>query len=316
MPTKKTARPLSELMRQVMIDIDEGRGGFHGCSGRSEHGGRNGTLAGLAKRGLIDHQDALTAAGAEWVAQERARQRRPEADWSQAPEGTTHVMRSPGSQQVAWIKIEGNGPGETFWRWPGARNWRPSTDTASMVLSKASVEPRPVVSTPPESRMAFDLEAPARDPVRPEDVGAIMRIAHASGVDFTTNPGESCLAMNQVLFKNKGEVWAGVNEFFVLEELYIGKFVVRVDGLVAGDTFLVDVNGEFVTMDQLLDCGVLKAEVANAIIKTMKLDVVPTETDLTTPTIIDFAGINEPLLYNAAENDLAKKVGALALAVA
>jgi hypothetical protein len=146
MPAKKTERPMSALMNQVMFDIDAGRGGYHGCNGRSEYGGRNGTLAGLAKRGLIDHRDELTAAGIEWIDKEQAKRRRPEADWSQAPEGTTHVMRSPGSDRVAWIKIEGNGAGEAFWRWPGAKNWRPSTDTASMILRKTSVEPRPVLA--------------------------------------------------------------------------------------------------------------------------------------------------------------------------
>jgi hypothetical protein len=172
------------------------------------------------------------------------------------------------------------------------------------------------MSTSVEAWKVFDLEATTRDPVRIEDVAAIMRIAHASGVDFTTNPGESCLAMNEVLFKNEGEVLAGVNEFFVLEELFIGKFAVRIDEPVTGDEFLIDLNGQFMTMDQLLGCGVLKADVAQGIIKTMKLDVVPTENDLTTPTIIDFAGLNKPLLFNPVENALANKVATLTQAVA
>lgn len=173
-----------------------------------------------------------------------------------------------------------------------------------------------VLSASTEAWATFDLEARSRDPVRLEDVKAIMRIAHASGIDFTTNPGESCLAMNEVLFKNEGEVWAGVNEFFMLDELFIGKFVVRIDEPITGEDFHVDVNGDFMTMDQLLDCGVLKAEAAQAIIKSLKLNLAPTDNDLTTPTIIDFEGINKPMLYNMADNGLADKVTALTLAVA
>jgi hypothetical protein len=142
MPILKSQRPLTDLMRHVMLDIASGRGGFHGCNGRSEYGGRNGTLAGLAQRGLIDQRYDLTAAGQEWVVQEQARQRRPDADWSQAPEGTTHVLRSPGRDRVAWIKIDSRT--DAFWRWPGARNWRPSTDSPSTLLNGPFVEPRPL----------------------------------------------------------------------------------------------------------------------------------------------------------------------------
>ncbi|MBX8493128.1 ASCH domain-containing protein [Pseudomonas cichorii] len=66
---------------------------------------------------------------------------RPNADWCQAPEGTTHVMRSPGRERVCWIKIDG--PADAYWRWPGAKNWRPSTNGPSTLLNNPSVEPRP-----------------------------------------------------------------------------------------------------------------------------------------------------------------------------
>mgnify|MGYP003409751913 CR=1 FL=1 len=142
--TKKVQRPLSDLMKQVMLDIAAGRGGYHGCNGRSEYGGRNGTLTGLAQRGLIDHRYELTEAGHEWIAKDEAKKRRPEADWSQAPEGATHVMRSPGSDRVAWIKIDG--PRDAYWRFPGNKNWRPSTDCPSTLLRNPSVEARPTVT--------------------------------------------------------------------------------------------------------------------------------------------------------------------------
>lgn len=142
----KAPRPLTDLMRSVMADIAAGRGGFYGCDGRSEHGGRTGTLAGLGARGLIDHHQELTAAGHEWIAQEQARRRRPEADWSQAPEGTTHVMRAPGNEHVSWIKIVG--PAEVYWRWPHNKNWRPSTGGSAVLLRSPNIEPRP---SPPQA---------------------------------------------------------------------------------------------------------------------------------------------------------------------
>lgn len=67
---KKAARPrpMSPLMTQVLFDISQGRGAYHGCSGRSEHGGRNGTIVGLASRGYITGNCELTDAGREFVA--------------------------------------------------------------------------------------------------------------------------------------------------------------------------------------------------------------------------------------------------------
>lgn len=70
MAEKKPLR-LTDLMRQVMFDISKGRGGYHGCNGRSEYGGRNGTLAGLKQRGLLDHCEELTEAGQAWIAKEQ-----------------------------------------------------------------------------------------------------------------------------------------------------------------------------------------------------------------------------------------------------
>lgn len=56
-------RAMSPLMERVLTDIAEGRGAFHGCYGRSEHGGRTGTIAGLARRGFLDGRGDLTEAG-------------------------------------------------------------------------------------------------------------------------------------------------------------------------------------------------------------------------------------------------------------
>lgn len=68
MKKKPTHRPMSPLMEQVLKDISAGRGAFHGCSGRSEYGGRHGTIAALAKRGYIRGNGELTDAGREQVA--------------------------------------------------------------------------------------------------------------------------------------------------------------------------------------------------------------------------------------------------------
>ena len=76
------------------------------------------------------------------VRTEYRRHPKPNADWSEAPEGTTHVIRTPGSDRVVWISIAG--PAEAFWRWPGAKGWRRSTETPSVLLKHRSVEPRPV----------------------------------------------------------------------------------------------------------------------------------------------------------------------------
>ncbi|NVL49901.1 DUF2591 domain-containing protein [Pseudomonas syringae pv. actinidiae] len=56
-------RPMSPLMEQVLSHIAEGRGAYYGCSGRSEHGGRNGTIVGLTSRGYITGKCELTEAG-------------------------------------------------------------------------------------------------------------------------------------------------------------------------------------------------------------------------------------------------------------
>lgn len=63
MTEKKRVAPMSDLMRKVLKDIADGNGGFHGCHGRSEYGGRNGTLYGLRRRGLIDGCGNLTRDG-------------------------------------------------------------------------------------------------------------------------------------------------------------------------------------------------------------------------------------------------------------
>lgn len=68
MKKKPMARPMSPLMAQVLKDIAAGRGAFHGCSGRSEHGGRHGTIVALAKRGFITGNNELTDAGREQIA--------------------------------------------------------------------------------------------------------------------------------------------------------------------------------------------------------------------------------------------------------
>lgn len=139
MTTKE--RPMSDLMCRVLVDIADGRSAYHNCSGPSEQGGRSSTIAALLKRGYIDHIHQLTPAGEEWVALDRIRKKRPEADWSLAPDGTTHVMRVPGSEQVSWIKIVQRD--EVYWRFPRNKNWRPSTSWADTLLSNPHVEPRP-----------------------------------------------------------------------------------------------------------------------------------------------------------------------------
>lgn len=60
-PAKR--RPMPPLMSQVLEDIAEGRGAYHGCSGRSEHGGRTRTIAGLFDRGYISDESTVTDAG-------------------------------------------------------------------------------------------------------------------------------------------------------------------------------------------------------------------------------------------------------------
>lgn len=68
MKKKPSLRPMSPLMVQVLKDIAAGRGAYHGCSGRSEHGGRHGTIVALARRGYITGSCELTDAGREQVA--------------------------------------------------------------------------------------------------------------------------------------------------------------------------------------------------------------------------------------------------------
>lgn len=68
MMKKTSMRPMSPLMLQVLKDIAAGKGAFHGCSGRSEHGGRNGTIVALAKRGFITGSYELTDAGRVQIA--------------------------------------------------------------------------------------------------------------------------------------------------------------------------------------------------------------------------------------------------------
>ncbi len=94
--------------------------------------------AGLLERRVVD---AEIVAGHATARTEYRRHPKPEADWAEAPDGTTHVMRSPGSERVVWIKIES--PIEAFWRWPGAKGWRRSSEHPAMLLKRRSIEPRP-----------------------------------------------------------------------------------------------------------------------------------------------------------------------------
>lgn len=58
---RKPALRLNQNMRNVLKAIIDGKGLYHGCEGRSEHGGRDGTLYALRRRGMLDSQNNPTA---------------------------------------------------------------------------------------------------------------------------------------------------------------------------------------------------------------------------------------------------------------
>lgn len=95
--------------------------------------------AGLLERRVVDLKivDGHPSARTEY-----RRHPKPIVVWSEAPEGATHVMRTPGSEQVVWIRIEG--PADAFWRRQEGKGWRRSTEIPSVLLRRRSVEPRPV----------------------------------------------------------------------------------------------------------------------------------------------------------------------------
>lgn len=68
MPTEKPQGRMTYLMFRVLRDIAEGRGAYHNCHGRSEHGGRTAVLAGLSRRRLIDCAGQVTPHGRELLA--------------------------------------------------------------------------------------------------------------------------------------------------------------------------------------------------------------------------------------------------------
>lgn len=56
-------RPMTALMRVVLVDILEGRGTHYNCHGQAEHGGRCSVVTGLRQRGMIDKRNELTTHG-------------------------------------------------------------------------------------------------------------------------------------------------------------------------------------------------------------------------------------------------------------
>jgi hypothetical protein len=58
-------KKLSSLAQSVLVDIQQGRGAYHDCHGRSEHGGRQRVIMALYNRGLIDLDDEITEQGIE-----------------------------------------------------------------------------------------------------------------------------------------------------------------------------------------------------------------------------------------------------------
>ncbi len=143
--TTVKAKPLTAADRAALDDLPDS-GWFdvaHAPVARPFYRCERLEAAGLLQRRVVD----LTIVdGHATVRTEYRRHPKPIADWSQAPEGTTHVMRTPGSDQVVWIRIDG--PAEAFWRRAGAKGWRGSTEIPSVLLKRRSVEPRPVSPAP------------------------------------------------------------------------------------------------------------------------------------------------------------------------
>jgi len=139
-------KPLTDADRAALDDLPDS-GWFdvaHAPIARPSYRCARLEAAGMLERRVVDLQivDGHPSARTEY-----RRHPKPEADWSQAPEGTTHVIRNPGSERVVWVKIEDRF--NAFWRWPGSKNWRPSTDIPSVILKNRSIEPRPSSSDTP-----------------------------------------------------------------------------------------------------------------------------------------------------------------------
>ncbi|HGO9799631.1 TPA: hypothetical protein ACLEB8_004819 [Pseudomonas aeruginosa] len=135
------AKPLTAADRAALDDLPDS-GWFdvaHAPVARPFYRCERLEAAGLLERRVVDLK---IVDGLPTVRTECRRHPKPLVDWSEAPEGTTHVMRTPGSEQVVWIRIDG--PADAFWRRPDAKGWRRSTEISSVLLKRRSVEPRPV----------------------------------------------------------------------------------------------------------------------------------------------------------------------------
>jgi hypothetical protein len=143
-----------------------------------------------------------------------------------------------------------------------------------------------------------------------------MRIARDLGFDALSNPGESAVIMNRVLFNSEGVVQAGLNEFFMMDDEYIGKFAVQVQEPVTGEYFCFGLDGERLALDDLLNAGVLSETNPEVIAAIKKLSAAPTATDLSTPAVIDFDGEHEAFLISGDTRDFERNQRALTQAVA
>lgn len=140
MTTVKT-KPLTDADRAALDDLPDS-GWFdvaHAPVTRPSY--RCGRLeaAGYLERRVVDLKEV---AGHATVRIEYRRHPKPTANWEEAPQDATHVMRTPGSDRVVWIRIDG--PYDAFWCWPQAKGWRRSSTSSAGLLNDRRVEPRPV----------------------------------------------------------------------------------------------------------------------------------------------------------------------------
>lgn len=152
-----TMTKLSKPMQDVLLKLGAGWGwDDFGVHGPLSHAARVRTCNALAKRGLVrlslgDYD--LTEAGAFLASQlkdqvnaaEAASEKSPGAtltalDWSQAPDGTTHVWRRAGDEPPVWLRVQ---DGTVYWKTPRrCKHWIPSPSGLGE-LRKPGVEARP-----------------------------------------------------------------------------------------------------------------------------------------------------------------------------